>query len=81
MNNWHGRDWGRHIRSSQPDPELLQKVEEFVPSWKVFSGSVQTVLQPVEFYDVIEWLKVSFRTLEASSHSFVDIPQPSTQLD
>jgi hypothetical protein len=76
-----GHEWGCHIRSSpQQDPELLQKLDQFVPPWDAFSKA-SVCLKPVEFYDVIQWLKVSFCALEANSHSFVDIPQPSTQLD
>ncbi|KAJ7901440.1 hypothetical protein B0H13DRAFT_1883028 [Mycena leptocephala] len=54
-----GHEWGRHIRSSpQPDPELLQKLDQFVPPWDVFSKP-WCRLEPVEFYDVIRWLKAS----------------------
>jgi len=55
----YGREWGHHIRSSpQPDPGLLQKLDQFVPLWDVFSHPLDH-LQPVEFYDVIQWLKTS----------------------
>ncbi|KAJ7815099.1 hypothetical protein B0H14DRAFT_2603715 [Mycena olivaceomarginata] len=37
----HGKyscEWGRNIRSSpKPDPDLLQKLDHFVPLWDVFS--------------------------------------------
>ncbi|KAJ7840180.1 hypothetical protein B0H14DRAFT_2785783 [Mycena olivaceomarginata] len=52
-----GHEWGCHIRSSpQQDPELLQKLDQFVPPWDVFSKA-SVCLEPVEFYDVIQWLK------------------------
>ncbi|KAJ7889195.1 hypothetical protein B0H13DRAFT_884898 [Mycena leptocephala] len=51
-----GCEWGRHIRSCpQPDPELLQKVDQFVPPWDSFGYD----LEPVDFYDVVQWLKTS----------------------
>ncbi|KAJ7792994.1 hypothetical protein B0H13DRAFT_1935575, partial [Mycena leptocephala] len=52
-----GRAWGQHVRSSpQRDPELLQKLDQFLPPWDMFSWNH---LEPVEFYDVIQWLKTS----------------------
>jgi hypothetical protein len=76
----HGREWGRHIRSSpHQDPELLQKLNQFLPQWDVFS-QCQHSLEPVKFYDVVKWLNVRYHTLEANSHTFVDISQPSTRL-
>ncbi|KAJ7326216.1 hypothetical protein DFH08DRAFT_816568 [Mycena albidolilacea] len=68
-------EWGHYIRSSpQSDPELLWNLNQFVPPWDVFSNSGNH-LEPVEFYDVIKWLK------EVNSHYPEVIPQPSTQLD
>ncbi|KAJ7848541.1 hypothetical protein B0H13DRAFT_2285274 [Mycena leptocephala] len=55
----NGQEWGRHIRSSpQPDPKLVQKLEHFVPPWDVFSQRWNN-LDPVDFYDVVQWLKAS----------------------
>ncbi|KAJ7899462.1 hypothetical protein B0H14DRAFT_2556539 [Mycena olivaceomarginata] len=52
--------WGRHIRSSpQCDPELLQELDQFIPPFDVFSDSWNH-LQPVEFHDVVQWLKASY---------------------
>jgi hypothetical protein len=78
---YNARQWGRHIRSTpQPDPELLQKLDQFLPLWDVFPH-MWNRLEPVEFYDVIQWLKVSFRALETNSHRSQDIPQPSIRFD
>ncbi|KAJ7797921.1 hypothetical protein B0H14DRAFT_2618448, partial [Mycena olivaceomarginata] len=53
---WHCLEWGRHVRSSpQSNPELLRELDQFVPPWDVFSEG----LEPVEFYDVVRWLKTS----------------------
>ncbi|KAJ7811468.1 hypothetical protein B0H14DRAFT_1470879 [Mycena olivaceomarginata] len=82
LDDWHGREWGRHIRSSpQPDPELLQKLNQIVPPWEVFSEDKWTILEPIEFYDVVQWLKVSCHISSVNSHCFVGIPPPSTRLD
>ncbi|KAJ7907399.1 hypothetical protein B0H13DRAFT_2018805 [Mycena leptocephala] len=78
---WHIREWGRHIRSSpQSHPELLRELHQFIPPWDVFSDE-ENRLEPVEFYDVVQWLKVSYHELLTVSHDFADIPQPSTRLD
>ncbi|KAJ7854956.1 hypothetical protein B0H14DRAFT_2755409 [Mycena olivaceomarginata] len=54
-----GCEWGRHIRSSpQSDPELLQKLNQFLPPQEVFLQR-EFPLAPVEFHDVIQWLKTS----------------------
>ncbi|KAF8182427.1 hypothetical protein K438DRAFT_1840198 [Mycena galopus ATCC 62051] len=53
-------EWGRHIRScTQSDPEVLQALTRFIPPWDVFSEAGFD-LKPVEFYDVVQWLKSSF---------------------
>lgn len=53
-------EWGRHIRSSpHSSPELLNELRDFVPHWDVFSNFVHvTYLCPIEFHDVVQWLKV-----------------------
>ncbi|KAJ7897885.1 hypothetical protein B0H14DRAFT_290703 [Mycena olivaceomarginata] len=51
--------WGRFIRSSpQSDPELLEDLDQFSPPWDVPFPKYWG-LEPVEFYDVIQWLKAS----------------------
>ncbi|KAJ7819858.1 hypothetical protein B0H14DRAFT_2835483 [Mycena olivaceomarginata] len=78
LNNQHGHGWGHHIRSCpQPNLELLQKLDQFVPPWDVFSEPPY-LLEPVEFHDVIQWLKVSSHMLKLNSHNSEDIPQSST---
>ncbi|KAF7344231.1 putative nwd2 protein [Mycena venus] len=53
------REWGRHIRSSpQSNPELLEELIEFCPPWDIFSEWNKR-LEPVEFHDVVQWLKAS----------------------
>ncbi|KAF8194725.1 hypothetical protein K438DRAFT_1827335 [Mycena galopus ATCC 62051] len=53
-------EWGRHIRScTQSNPEVLQALSRFIPPWDVFSEAGFD-LKPVEFYDVVQWLKSSF---------------------
>jgi hypothetical protein len=58
-------EWGRHVRCSpHSSPELLRELHEFVPRWDVFStdvfstGDDETDLRPIEFHDVVQWLKV-----------------------
>jgi hypothetical protein len=73
-----GREWGHHIRSCpQPDPKLLQKIDQFVPPWEVFSDNKRTIFEPVEFHGIIQSLMVSFRALETNSHHSAGIPQYS----
>jgi hypothetical protein len=77
------REWGRHIRSSpQSNSELLQELREFFLPWDVFS-EVEGMegFEPVEFYDVVQWLEVSCHALLAMSHSFAEIPRSSNRLD
>ncbi|KAJ7630140.1 hypothetical protein B0H17DRAFT_541970 [Mycena rosella] len=53
-------EWGRHIRSSpELGPELLQDLRQFVPPWDVFVDEGRQRLLPIEFYDVVQWLKAS----------------------
>ncbi|KAF7348913.1 putative nwd2 protein [Mycena venus] len=42
--------------SPQSNPELLKELMEFIPPWDVFSGNG---LEPVEFHDVVQWLRAS----------------------
>ncbi|KAF7348919.1 putative nwd2 protein [Mycena venus] len=57
--DWQVGEWGRYVRCSpQSNHELLKELTEFVPAWDVFSewnGS----LEPVEFHDVVQWLRES----------------------
>ncbi|KAJ6449191.1 hypothetical protein C8R45DRAFT_917362 [Mycena sanguinolenta] len=61
--NLYGHDrgeWGLHIRSSPlSDPELLQKLDQFIPPQEIFSKDDYHILEPVEFYDTIQWLEAS----------------------
>ncbi|KAJ7887760.1 hypothetical protein B0H13DRAFT_1888717 [Mycena leptocephala] len=50
------KEWGRHIRSSDPTPELMNELHEFVPPWDVFKAEGGK-LDPVDFYDVVQWLR------------------------
>ncbi|KAJ7120360.1 hypothetical protein C8R44DRAFT_672130 [Mycena epipterygia] len=53
-------EWGQHIRSSpHSSPELLHELREFVPHWPVYGDSWRINLQPIEFHDVVQWLKAS----------------------
>ncbi|KAJ7032968.1 hypothetical protein C8F04DRAFT_1105562 [Mycena alexandri] len=51
--------WGRLIRCSPyPNPPLLCTLDEFTPVWDHFNSSEWPLrLLPVEFHDVIQWLK------------------------
>lgn len=65
------QEWGRHVRSSpQSCPELLQELNQFIPPWEAFDmfGVSGFCLEPVDFYDVVQWLKVSCCRLLAASH-------------
>ncbi|KAJ7910451.1 hypothetical protein B0H13DRAFT_2012085 [Mycena leptocephala] len=53
------KEWGQHVRTSPPsDPELIQTLYNFLPAWEIFSYQ-DGGLEPVEFYDVVQWLKTS----------------------
>ncbi|KAJ6554141.1 hypothetical protein B0H19DRAFT_1152689 [Mycena capillaripes] len=56
-------EWGRHVRSSpHSSPELLHELHErdvfCCPSARSYGG-FETDLHPIEFHDVVEWLKAS----------------------
>ncbi|KAJ7026094.1 hypothetical protein C8F04DRAFT_120660 [Mycena alexandri] len=45
--------WGKLVRCSpHSNPELLRIIREFIPPWRM------TVLHPIHFHDVLQWLKV-----------------------
>ncbi|KAJ6573441.1 hypothetical protein DFH09DRAFT_388515 [Mycena vulgaris] len=78
--DWQFREWGRYIRCSpQSDPELLKELMEFVPAWDVFS-EWDARLEPVDFHDVIQWLKVSHYPLLAVLISFQASSNPQHDL-
>ncbi|KAJ7807182.1 hypothetical protein B0H14DRAFT_2609898 [Mycena olivaceomarginata] len=57
MYGQHFEAWGRQIRSSpQSDLELLHELDQYVPHWNIFP---QHAVEPIEFYDVVQWLKTS----------------------
>ncbi|KAJ7022954.1 hypothetical protein C8F04DRAFT_1272020 [Mycena alexandri] len=48
--------WGQLVRCSPyPNSPLLCALEEFTPTWDNFNSPL--MLSPVEFHDVIQWLK------------------------
>ncbi|KAJ7735201.1 hypothetical protein B0H16DRAFT_134015 [Mycena metata] len=57
--------WGQHVRSSPHSSlRLLHELHKFVPHWDVSfdepsSGDYQPGLHPIEFHDVVQWLKAS----------------------
>ncbi|KAJ6495230.1 hypothetical protein C8R45DRAFT_164489 [Mycena sanguinolenta] len=65
MDFWMPCEWGRYIRSSPHTAELLQEVTQFTSPWDRYSymerssDDVWWPFQPVEFHDVVQWLKTS----------------------
>jgi hypothetical protein len=58
---------------------LLEELIEFCPPWDMLSAKDQR-LEPVEFHDVVQWLRVSQYTLSAVLISFQASPNPRPDL-
>jgi hypothetical protein len=81
--------WGQLIRcSTNSNPKLLHKLHEFVgrPSWDflpAYEYVMRSWLRPTEFYDIIQWLKVSPQPENVSKYSPTNcqrLPDPPLEL-